>query len=614
MREALITVLVLTSSLVGCIGGTDEPVDPASDDERQAMFPACQHPYPCTDGSAWPSDLEGPFEIQDPVNVEVESFDGTTIHGVIWRPELPEGVEAPVVLEASPYFCQTGPCADDQRYLDVDAGYGDLIETGYAVALFNVRGTGHSGGCFDLTGLDARQDIVEVVNWLADQPWSNGRVGMYGISYMGTTPWLPAVEQVSALKTIVPMGIITNWYTEAYSPQGAVNTLHGEAHLANGLVQWGFTPGFDLGSADGWAENAPEKGCQDAVSSLTEIQKGAYTGVRDAEFWEERRFIDELPNVTAAVFVAHGLLDNGGHRYQEDTVWQSLSEDTPKRLLFGQWYHEYPTDNLEGGPFEGAWTDVLVDWLDFWLKGQGDPPRLGTVDYQADDGAWHRSDAWPPSEASDEVLYLHEAALASEASEGARSFLAHPASEPTASACRDLPDTPACPPPDALVYTSDAVDRSTLVAGNPMAYLTLEADQPGGIVTVDLLDVAPDAECLRIGCEGVAHLSAGTADLQFHQGGYEAEDFPVDEPVPVRIDLYNLAHVLDEGHRLGLVVSHGDVLDRHGQPYSPTITVHGADGPEASHVVLPVANGTLGGDAPTLDYPPRPFQPKEMHR
>lgn len=314
--------------------------------------------------------------------------------------------------------------------------------------------------------------------------------------------------------------------------------------------------------------------------------------------------------MTTSVFVAHGLQDNGGHRYQEDTVWQSLPEDTPQRLLFGQWYHEYPTGNLEGAPVEGGWTDVLIDWLDFWLKGQGDPPRLGTVDYQADDGAWHRSQAWPPSEAQAEVLYLHGEALASEAGDGARSFLAHPASETTSSRCRDLPDNLACPPDDsALVYASDPVDRATLVAGNPMAYLQLEADQPGGIVTVDLLDVAPDAECLRVGCAGVSHLSAGTADLQFHQGNYESQAFPVGEPVPVRIDLYNLAHVLDEEHRLGLVVSHGDVSDRHGQPYHPTVTVHGDDGPGASHIVLPVANGTLGGDTPTLDYPPRPFLP-----
>lgn len=94
-------------------------------------------------------------------------------------------------------------------------------------------------------------------------------------------------------------------------------------------------------------------------------------------------------------------------------------------------------------------------------------------------------------------------------------------------------------------------------------------------------------------------------DLRFHDGGYTGEDFPTGEPTRVRVDLKNHAAVVEEGHRVGVWVNHGPSNQRSGQPqYEPQITVHGD-----SEIVLPVVEGTLGGHAPTHDYPPRPFVP-----
>ena len=58
-----------------------------------------------------------------------------------------------------------------------------------AVAIFNVRGTGNSGGCFSWLGPAEQRDQAFLVEWLAKRPWSNGRIGMMGLSYHGTTPW-----------------------------------------------------------------------------------------------------------------------------------------------------------------------------------------------------------------------------------------------------------------------------------------------------------------------------------------------------------------------------------------------------------------------------------------
>lgn len=88
-----------------------------------------------------------------------------------------------------------------------------------------------------------------------------------------------------------------------------------------------------------------------------------------------------------------------------------------------------------------------------------------------------------------------------------------------------------------------------------------------------------------------------------------ASSLPVLEPTHVRIDLANVAPALEPGHGLALVVSRG--LDRWGaaRDFHPLITMLGDGSPDSSHLVLPVIDGSLGGEEPTLDYPPPPFVP-----
>lgn len=150
------------------------------------------------------------------------------------------------------------------------------------------------------------------------------------------------------------------------------------------------------------------------------------------------------------------------------------------------------------------------------------------------------------------------------------------------------------------------MSERVLVAGNPFAFLRITSDQPGGLVGLHLFDIGPEFRCRDGFASDARRLSTGVADLRFHAGNLRGRDFPVGSATDVRVDLTNLAAVLEPGHRLGLSVSHGDYLERAGQPYAPNITVHA----EASHVVVPVAGGSgFGGAPPTLDYPPRPFLP-----
>ena len=607
--------LAATTALLVALAGCAVPGVPEGEgDGTVASWPRCEHPWPCGDGSEWPAGLEGPFDILPPEPVRVASFDGVELDGAVWLPQLPEGVRAPVVLKSTPYL---GTCpwqnlrgaldgevpacygsADSEARLDGD-NFRALLEAGYAVAIFAVRGTGASGGCHDLWGDDEQRDQAALVAWAAAQPWSNGRVAMTGLSYPGTTPWEAAVQSPPGLKAILVGGIITDVYLSLSTPQGAVEDgydLFQVSTAAANSLQPPHVGGADMLAR--WAPVAKDRLCPETAAIMTVNTQTGRADERPEAWFAERRFADRLGDVTAAVLVAHGLLDDNFHRYQEDTIWHRLPG--PKWFVLGQWGHTYDfAEQMAGNPHAASWLDLQRAWLDFWLKGLGEPPRMGAVDYQDASMAWREATAWPPPDAREEVLHLAGDALSPEPGGGARSFSAAPqgscAASQTCGAVNTLCPS-VSPVPPSVVYAVEATTAAT-VAGNPFLLLDVESDQAGGTFAVDLYRIPKGAPC-----EDAIGLSNGGVDLRFHEGNFRAEPFPTGTRTPVRVDLYNVAVRLEPGDRLALVVRNPG--DRDTREHAPTITVHGA-----SHVVLPLVEGTLGGAPPTLTYPPRPFAP-----
>lgn len=628
------------------VGGSERPEAGASDPRenlgRGRDRRGCpEHPYPC--GGEWPGGLEGPFELREVQELRIISHDGTVLHGWVGLPDVPPAVKVPVALHSSPYlggcsvspfwgvFCDDAPSNDSWWQQSSGSGsraWGvdpiELIRRGYAAAFFSVRGTGSSGGCLDLQGPDEQRDQAVLVETLAGQKWSNGRVAMGGVSWPGTTPLEAAVQHPSALKTVVVGGIVSDAYTFNATPQGAYATQAGP-FWAGAIPSVTAVPHLGSGVEHGlvgYAGVAPERACPELAEMLTTLTAGGISDDRNGPFYASRRLVERFPEITAAVLLTHGFFDNSGHAYQADAVW-SLLQDAPRRQITGQWGHSFPVAdhgaNLDPSWTHNTWPDLLFGWLDFWLKGLGDPSdlRLQTVDYQDDLGRWHTSTAWPPHMKRQEVLYLAGHLLSSQPDGHPRRFRSTPNLFNSPRGAKGVgfpirPWSPLCPPlgqtEDAtgVVYLSQPFDQDVVVAGNPFAYLQLESDLAGGIVTLRLTDLGPDFSCDPLGqATGARVLTWGGADLRFHQGGYLGRDFPTGTATPVRIDLLQGAHVLRAGHRLALEVSYGETHTEYsGQPYTPQITLH-----PTSHLVLPVTQGSLGGTAPTVDYPPRPFVP-----
>jgi uncharacterized protein len=544
----------------------------------------------------------------------VPMSDGVELHGWIYVPDV--RVNAPVVLWSSIYFGTLYPSANDPEIRDNSSALEPvpvnlLLKHGYAVAAFNVRGTGHSGGCVNWHGPREQRDHYELIEWLGDQDWSNGRVGMMGQSYDGGTTIGAASTNPPSLKTFVVAANVSDWYLVEHSPQGGYKPQdppYQTAFIAGNSVVPPVRSGanFPLGE---WLAAAGDRLCPEAQRV---IQAGFNNLAfdRDESFYAERRFTQALADVRASAFITHGFGDCG-HCWQEDVIWQALKR-APKRMILGPWGHNYPN---YGTMSHEEWNAELIRWLDFWLKGIGEGvPGLGTVRYQDYARTWRTSTSWPPAEARDEVMYLGLDGLAAAPALGSRSFIAAqlpPDGASTRATDLHVGTSALCPGLETFgaAYLSAPLSSQLVLAGNPFAYLKISASEPGGIVAASLVDLPPGAGCIS-GLSDHRVLSFGSADLRHHAGNLDDRPFAVNQTQSVRIDMLNLAETVPAGHRLALVL-HGGLPYHFGyEPrFHPTITVQGAMDSSASQVVLPLVEGTFGGSKAKRIYPTRPFGP-----
>ena len=617
--------------------------------------PGCRpDPHPC--GDAWPSELSGPFDLAEVRNVKVRSHDGVLLDGWIASPSVPPGTRTPTILVSSPYFDepqidQASLYRDPGHPAEVPGGiagtgqFGSfwdddpgslaarvhgpgfpairLIKRGYTLAFFSVRGTGSSGGCFSLGGRAEQRDQKAIIDWIEKQPWSNRRVGMSGLSYMSWTTWSAAVQAPNALKAILTAGDLVDFYQFGYSPQGGKSldseylTVYSANASALGGALSGRTDFLDHAACTEFTKHTGREGL-----SLGKDRNGA--------FWRERSVLPRLSRVRAAVLDTSGYDDLPGHRYQDSTIWGSLPEETPKVQFRGWWAHEFPAPNnsaattldLPSGTVD--WETVVVAWFDYWLKGIGPAPETGVVYHQDQNLDWHEGPGWSPSPDQKEVLYLSDVGLTSGRRDASTSFRAAPppldqgfggsaanatvngAVGVTVAAKDEGMKFSLCPDADtsnlSRTYSTQPSTSPALIAGNPFVDLSLSSDEPGGMVTAELWDLGPDFECTGPVFYGARWLGSGSVDLNFVADPFRSTPFPVDRVTEVRIDLSDVTYTLEPGHRLVLVLSHGEAYERVGTSYFPTITIGGS-----SELVMPVAEGTLGGLAPTRTYPPRPF-------
>jgi putative CocE/NonD family hydrolase len=525
--------------------------------------------------------------------------DGVALATDIYPP--PGGAKSPVLLMRTPYN-KAGVEATARRY----------AEAGYHVVVQDTRGRYESEGAFYPYNNEG-QDGYDTLDWIRRQPWSDGRVGMWGASYVGAVQWQAAAEHAPGLAVLAPTATWSSFYRNIY--------LGGTARLAlitQAAALLEKPPAGISAAAIDWSRvllHLPLSDMDLAVGWRMPWLKGILEHNRPDGFWKRLDLTEEVSSVRIPVQHLVGYYDF----FCREVVanFERLRGRTMQQLILGPWEHgsigKRKVADVDFGP--DAEMDVArenLSWFDRVLKGNTRP--FPPVRYfSMGDNAWHEAADWPPPEAVSTAFYLHSDGRANGAAgsgrldrkepaqEPADAFLSDPANPVPAVAGRNgrkpfeavwgpVDQSPQEERKDVLVYSTSKLTRPLRIAGPIRAELTVEADTPDADWVVKLIDVTPD---------GFAqNLAVGIQRTSFQRPVAERATLVAGRRDRITVDLGHAAATLAAGHVLRVEVagSYFPLYERNtntgeGPGSARTLlshqTVHHARG-AASKVMLPV--------------------------
>jgi putative CocE/NonD family hydrolase len=515
------------------------------------------------------------------VPFESTAPDGTTLSGHVYLPEGPRPFAT--VLDYGPYFGNARASTEawqlEDGTLDDTLGFQPFIDAGFAVALVSMRGTGRSGGCFALGTEVDRSDGHAVVEGLAREPWSNGKIGMYGVSYDGWSQWLTVAAAPPSLKAVAPIsGVIDLW--SLLGRRGAPLFVAGAS----------FAPVWTaLTSVGSIQQGDPQRlGCTDPVANMAENADLAVSGNR-TPWYEARDLRPLIRDSKIPALVSNGLMTLGapltsqeGHILQVEGLWDLLRPDRT-RFLLGHWPHALPH------PYRKDYASMVVAWFDHYLRGGPQTVAPGVAEYQDIDEVWHASSKWPPPSRPLTLRFSKERLVREgepvETSEARLQSSDHDPGLRVDPDDGDRPNTSTCGPHQAL-FVSEPMPEDVRLAGNFEVELTLSSSQPGGHLAVLLHRAPGDGSCPD---QGAAEVGRALLDLRHFKTPGRAQDFPIATPTTFTFTSHPLTATIPKGQRLVAAIG-GGAWEIASDPLKPLLTVHTGQG-IPGRITLPVARG-----------------------
>lgn len=327
----------------------------------------------------------------------VEGHDGTDLYVETWLPAPKDGrtppAKVPTILVMTPYSVQGAEAYPPSTDPPTPGLIDYMTQRGYAVAQHHVRGTGESGGCLEQTAANQIKDGADVVEYLGrDAPWSNGRVGMYGVSYDAETQISTAgfgdPEKIKYLKAIIPVASVGSQYDWNF-----MDGVPWAGQPALGNISYLATVSLIPGNAPA-PQHYPEKlSCQGEVMLSSADQSGDFT-----EYWQEREYRPGAPDVKAATLMVHGLRDFNVQPITLAGWFDHLAPETPHKGLFGVWNHALPNRHNAVEPewARADWMPMATAWYDRYLKGlDTGVEEWPAVQVQSSTGQWWKVKEFP---------------------------------------------------------------------------------------------------------------------------------------------------------------------------------------------------------------------------
>ncbi|MFG3284753.1 CocE/NonD family hydrolase [Streptomyces sp. NPDC048111] len=485
---------------------------------------------------------EFPYETQR-ADVRIPLPDGTLLYARVWRPVTDEPV--PALLEYLPHRLTDRTAPRDWQRHPWYAGHG------YASVRVDVRGYGCSEGLpGDAHDAAELADGVAVVNWLAQQPWCTGRVGMFGIAWGGFDSLRIAALAPEPLKAVVTVCSADDRYDNGANYLGGSVLAAAMPARAAALLALASCPPDPAHVGEKWREMWLER--LEAVAPPLHIWLAHQT--QDA-YWRHGGGSEDHGAIEAAV-----LAVGGWHDPYRDTVLR-LVEHLPAdrvRGLIGPWSHQYPDRGRPPGPAIGFLQETLR-WWDHHLKGEetgvmkepllrswiseSHPPA---TTYAQLPGRWVGDPAWPSPHVTPVTYALQGPPVQVRSPQhtglDAGSFrpLGNDADLPPDQRAEDARSA-------AFDFPVPAESGPLDILGRPRVTLRLRMDVPFGQAIARLCDVAPDGSSTLV-TRGVLNLSA-------RHGRDRADAWPLGATEDVTFDLSAIGHAFPPGHRVRLAVS-----------------------------------------------------------
>ncbi len=530
---------------------------------------------------------EFPYTIREIEHIRIPISDGVELAARIWLPVEAETNPVPAILEYIPYRRNDFTAMRDSIQHSYFAGHG------YACVRVDIRGSGDSDGIlYDEYLSQELDDAVEVIAWLADQPWCTGKVGMTGISWGGFNSLQVAALQPPALKAIITLCSTDDRYADDVHYMGGCILASDMLVWSSVMLAYNARPPDPHFVGGQWREIWLDR----LEKTPPFVEQWLQHQHRDS-FWQHGSVCQDYANITCAVYAVGGWADG-----YSNPVFRLLSGlNSPRKGLLGPWAHQYP-ELASPGPQIGFLQESLR-WWDYWLKdkktGIMDEPRFRIwlqdsiepkTDYNYRPGHWVAEPTWPaPAEhIQSQQLWLHEINTLSQTPQSEAAVITIKGSQThgldagvwwASGLPGDLPSDQRYEDGQALTFTSPPIVEPVEILGFPEVRLTIQVDKPNALLAVRLCDVAP-AGASTLVTRGLLNLT--------HRDSHE---FPTPlvpgHTYTVTVKLNGIAHALAPGHRWRVAIS-------------PTYWPHAWPSPEA--VTLTV----LLGKQSYLSMPIRP--------
>ncbi|MFP3908980.1 MAG: CocE/NonD family hydrolase [Archaeoglobaceae archaeon] len=523
-------------------------------------------------------------DVRNPIieweHIWIPLSDGCRLAAKIWMPEDATNNPVPAILEYIPYRKRDFKAIRDaeiHRY---------FAQHGYACLRVDLRGSGESEGILKDEYLPQElQDGLEVLEWIADQPWCSGEVGMVGLSWGGFNSLQLASLNPPQLKAIITVCSSDDRYVDDVHYMGGC-LLTDNLSWASTMFSYNSLPPDPLLVGDRWREMWLERLEEGGLWLKTWLEHQ-----RRDDYWKHASVSENYEKINCPVFAVSGWADG-----YSNTVFRLMENlKVPRKGLIGGWGHKYPH---MGGPSPAInFLDEALRWWDRWLKGvqKGveNEPRLRV--WMQDSvsplsarrpGRWVAEEEWPSPEIEWVDFELGHNSLGAGICEISSDFhiqIQSPLSVGlfagkwySYAESTDLPNDQREEDGGALLFDTSPLENDVEILGSPQVELTFSSDRPVAMIACRLSDVDPGSVSTRV--------TYGLLNLTHRHSHEHPEELEVNKKYGVTIPLNHVAQRFPAGNQIRLAVSTSYWPLAWPSPEPTRLTIY----PTESKVSLPI--------------------------